>query len=425
MLRQDDMRGAGTYSGAGSMFRFALVVLIQLLFSCGDAAVQRDEQGYEVPAPGEWLEGDFHVHSTGASNDTGGESWPEVIAAKAKEQGLFFVVLTDHSNSTGSDVSTTDEDPALFNMGPEFMYWERAAELSQPGEFLMISGNEVSPVDVDADISEPRGHTGCIPWELENFDIDTPFVDRPRGMVTGGYAMQQAIDRGCFAIVNHPYTLARWIAYDWTNMDYHGMEIFSGGGGGLDAYDLESRDAWRCDLLAGRNVVPIAASDNHRVNQEPPGEILHPALGWPRTAVYAKDRSWPAIMEALADGKVALFEGESRVFLDGYDNDRRRARGTYIRELRVRGTLDPQASSATLQLTRATACDDPRPSLDAVPAVTELVLLDQEIASGEEFDVSVLIKGEPGVYSVSLIPGTPTRLKGVRRAALSKAIVIP
>ena len=125
------MRGAGTYSGAGSMFRFALIVLIQLLFSCGDAAVQRDEQGYEVPAPGEWLEGDFHVHSTGASNDTGGESWPEVIAAKAKEQGLFFVVLTDHSNSTGSDVSTTDEDPALFNMGPEFMYWERAAELSK------------------------------------------------------------------------------------------------------------------------------------------------------------------------------------------------------------------------------------------------------------------------------------------------------
>jgi hypothetical protein len=407
------------------MYRFGLFVLCLLISACPDAAIERDERGFEVDPPGEWLEGDLHVHATGASNDTGGDSWPEDIAQVAKERGLFFVVLTDHSNSTGSDVTTSDEDPALFNLGPEFVYWDRAAELSVPGEFLMISGNEVSPIGPNQDVSEPRGHTGCIPWDLEGFDVDTPFIDRPRGSVTGGDAMQQAIDRGCFSILNHPYTLAFWIAYDWTNLGYHGMEIFSGGGGGLDTFDLHGRDAWRCDLLAGRHVTPIAASDNHRVHKEAPGEILHPALGWPRTAVYARERTWPAIMEALADGEVALYEGESRVFLDGYNAEKNRASGASVRILRVRGQLDPEASSATLQLTRATVCDDPRPSVDSMPMVTELVLLDQDLASDETFDISVSIEGEPGVYSATLIPGTPTKLKGVRRAALSKAIVIP
>src|SRR5690606_15787840 len=67
---------------------------------------------------GQWWAGDFHVHATGASNDTGGDSLPEDIAMVAQQRGLDFVVLTDHSNSTGSDPSTTDEDPLLFNMGP-------------------------------------------------------------------------------------------------------------------------------------------------------------------------------------------------------------------------------------------------------------------------------------------------------------------
>lgn len=407
------------------MFRFCIIALSLFLSACPKGAVERDELGFEVDPPGEWLEGDLHVHATGASNDTGGDSWPEDIAEMAKERGLFFVVLTDHSNSTGSDVNTSDEDPELFNLGPEFVYWERAAELSVAGEFLMISGNEISPIGPAQDVSEPRGHTGCIPWDLENFDTDTPFIDRPRGSVTGGDAMQQAIDRGCFAILNHPYTLAFWIAYDWTNFDYHGMEIFSGGGGGLDAFDLQGRDAWRCDLLAGRHVTPIAASDNHRVHKEAPGEVLHPALGWPRTAVYAKERTWPSIMEAMADGKVALYEGESRVFLDGYDANKDRSEGASTRILRLRGRLDPDASSATLQLTRATACEDPRPSVDAPPTVTETLLLEQVFASDESFDMAVPIEGESGVYSATLIPGTPTKLKGVRRAALSRAIVIP
>jgi len=115
-------------------------LLLALLLSLGcqpaspsNPLVDRDPAGFERPPAGEWLLGDLHVHATGASNDTGGDSHPAAIAQRAKEMGLDFVVLTDHSNSTGSDPSTTDEDPILFNQGPEFVFWDEAAALSVPG----------------------------------------------------------------------------------------------------------------------------------------------------------------------------------------------------------------------------------------------------------------------------------------------------
>lgn len=168
--------------------------------------VKRDAKGFEVDPPGAWYRGDVHVHATGASNDTGGDSFPKDIAAMAQKRGLHFVVLTDHSNSTGSDPSTRDEDPKLFNKGPEFPYWEKAAALSVPGKFLLISGNEISPVSKDE--KAPRGHIGCLPQDLKTFDRSGAFVDRPKGDVTGGSALEQAKKRGCFSVLNHPYAPA-------------------------------------------------------------------------------------------------------------------------------------------------------------------------------------------------------------------------
>ena len=372
--------------------------------------------------PGMWLAGDLHVHATGASNDTGGDSFPGDIAIKARARGLFFVVMTDHSNSTGSDVDTTDEDPELFNQGPEFVYWDEAAALSEDGVFLMVSGNEISPV---ADDLSPRGHVGCIPRTLEDFDTDSPFIDRPRSVVSGGDAVRQAIERGCFAILNHPYALTPWLTYDWTSFDYHGVEVWNGSGGGLDAYDMHGWDALRCDHLAGRRVTPIAASDNHRVHIDPPGDALNPPLGVPVTSVFATEPTWPAIIAGLEAGLVALHEGDSMVRLDLYDAGRRRAEDASARHVRLRGALDRHASSgATLRLTRATACDDPRPDTSAFPTLTEVVLLEQQIAPGESFDVAVAIEGEAGVYSATLLTGTPRALGGARWSALSRVVTI-
>lgn len=375
---------------------------------------------FEPDPEGEWLALDLHVHAWGASNDAGPDSTPSRIAEVARERGLFAVVLQDHSNSTGSDPFTLEEDPALFNQGPEFMLWNEAAQLSVPGEFLLVSGNEISPRDEGV---APVGHIGCIPRTLDDFDTESPFIDRPRGTVTGGETLAQALDRNCFSIVNHPYAVASWIAYDWTSFDYHALEIWNGL---LTSLDLQGRDAWRCDLLAGRHVTPIAASDNHRIEDPPPGTLLDPALGWPSTAVFSSARTWDGVIAALEAGHVALFEGESRVFLDGYDAGRWRSEGAGTRLLRLRGQLDAESDQpAQLQLTRAFACDDPRPATAPPPTVSEEVLLERTIAPGDTFDFTVEIPGEPGVYAATLLSRPPGPIHGPRHAAMSRGVVIP
>lgn len=384
-----------------------------------EGEVARDAAGFEIDAPGEWLAGDLHVHATGASNDTGGNSFPVDIARIAKERGLFFVTLTDHSNSTGSDPDTTAEDPALFNQGPEFPYWDVAADLSEPGVFLMIDGNEISPRHPG---TLPTGHVNCIPPDLATFDRSGAFVDRPMGTVDGAATLAQARSRGCYVILNHPYGPTPWIAFDWTSFDYDAMEVWSGGVGvGMLPTDTQAHAAWRCDLLAGRAVTPLATSDTHRVFTPEPGNLGNPALGWPSTSVFAAARTWPAIMEGLRAGHVALHGGASRLFLDAYDGARTFAEDRNARTIRLRGRLDPAAPVARLVLTRATACSDPRPALSS-PALTEDVLLDVEVAPGESLDREVEILGEPGVYSAKLLPSAGTQ--AIHRAALSRAIVI-
>lgn len=352
----------------------------------------------EADPPGEWLAGDLHVHATGASNDTGGDSFPEDIKRVAMERGLYFVVLTDHSNSTGSDPSTQDEDPALFNMGPEFTYWDRAAELSEPGTFLMIDGNEMSPVAEGDRPSDPTGHVGCVPPDLDTFDRGGAITDRPRGTVTGGETLAQARARGCFSVLNHPWG-APWTSFDWTSFDYDAMEIWNGTAG-LDGSDESGFDAWRCDWLIGRRVTGIGASDNHRVNQEPPGDPLNPALGFPRTHVFAADRTWGAIVAGMRAGLTAIGEGGSEVFLDGYAADG--SRSADAQWIRLRGQLSEQARSVRLTLTRATACTDTRADDREPPTLTEELLLERDIETGTSFDVAIAVDVTPGLYTARL-----------------------
>lgn len=388
--------------------------------------VSRDDQGYEVDSDGQWLVGDVHVHATGASNDTGGDSTLEAIKATAIDRGLDFVVLTDHSNSTGSDPTTRDEDPDLYNQGPEFVFWDEAATLSEAGSFILVSGNELSPVQSLDSPTEPRGHIGCIPRTLDDsFDTESPFVDRPPGDVTGGDSLAEARDRDCFTVVNHPYSsFAVHIAYDWTDFGYDAIEVWNGTAS-LDSDDTDNYNAWRCDLLAGRAVTPIAASDNHRVNIEPPGGLTDPPLGHPATAVYAEDFTWPAIIAALDDGNVALVEGDSMLTLDAYDSDKRRARGSDIRIFRMRGELDKRAAQdATLRLIRATGCADPRPSTDERPSVTEEVIQEWTVSPGDSFDHDIVVDASTGVYTATLLTKEPAYVLPAQYSALSRAIVV-
>lgn len=382
------------------------------------------------PGSGAWLAGDFHVHATGASNDAHEASTPERIKEVALERGLDFLVLTDHSNSTGSDPSTLDEDPALFNQGPEFPYWDKAAELSNE-DFLMVDGNEISPVDEGE--TAPRGHVGCYPRSLEDFDPDIAFVDRPRGEVSGGETLQQGLDAGCFTTINHPLALVSWISYDWTAYGYDAIEVWNGGAG-WDPSDVQARDAWSCDLSVGRSVLAIGGSDNHKINIEPPGSMLDPPLGFPVTYVYADGLEWSGIVEALDAHRVSLSDTGAPLDVDVYDADGgwQAMIGDTIavdqaRWLRARGHLDGRVDEPrvlTVYRIRPDACNDTRQEgVASTPEPNLEVLAEEEVDPDTDFEVIIDLDLEAGdaVFAVLEPERVGMLTEGV---AMSNAIYI-
>ena len=260
-----------------------------------------------------WGAGDVHVHSSGASNDTDGVSFPEDIAAMARARGLGFVVLTDHSNATGSmDCDDVEDCP---NLGPEFPWQAEVAALSDE-TFVMVDGDEISPIETLTGIGGPVGHIGCLP-PADGFTWQGAFTDRPPGEVTGADAAQQCREIGGLAVINHPFAAAPWITFDWSTLEFDAIEVWNGGMR-WDRWDRRGVVAWECLVSQGRSVQPIAASDNHRVGLIPPGDALNPPLGQPRTSVRlpsaeAEALSWPAIRAALESGPVVLHEAGSFV----------------------------------------------------------------------------------------------------------------
>lgn len=291
------------------------------VFDARDAAVDDRPMGLAHPS-GRWSAGDLHVHAAGASNDTRGASQPADIARVARSRGLEWIVLTDHSNSTGSDVTTRAEDPARYNEGPEFPYADEASRQSEAGRFVMVDGNEVSPVwslDADAGAAEPRGHLGCIPpGNIALFRASTAalaFVDRPPGAVRGGDNVAVIHGLEAWAVVNHPYAFAAaHIAYDWTSFDYDAMEVWNGSAS-FDIGDGASVRAWLCDLASGRTVVAVGGSDCHEAPIDYPGTLTSPALGFPTTSVWVSSLTWPEVSAGLRRGRAVVHAQGSFVAL--------------------------------------------------------------------------------------------------------------
>lgn len=396
-------------------YLLCLISCIFILSACKKDKSAQCADTWEADPPGAWYNGDLHVHSTGASNDTGGDSYPSNIKEKSIEIGLDFVVLTDHSNSTGSDPDTTFEDPNLFNQGPEFTYWDSARILSDPNSFLMICGNEISPRSPNNNLE--TGHVGCIPINLNSFDKDYVFTDRPMGTVDGANTLMQASEAGCFKVINHPYSINRWIAYDWSSFDYDAIEVWNGTIG-YDNFDGFAYRAWICDLLAGRQVTPVGGSDTHRVFTPAPGQSLDPALGYPTTMVYAESLTWDNIMNGLQEGNVAVVEGESRLFIDDYTEGKCRANQEDVSFIRLRGKVDANLVNPILTLYHFTDCMDPRPATTAYPTPTENILKVISLSPGASFDEGISIEGSKGVYT-AILSGD-----GYHYWALSRAIII-
>jgi hypothetical protein len=405
---------------------------------------------------GNWYAGDFHVHSSVGSNDTrlpDGtlQSWPTTIVEVARERGMSFVVITDHSNSAGSITTTTVEYADTWNQGPEFPVWETAAALSS-ADFLLINGSEISPVStLHQEICEgcteehttgdtyPIGHVGCIPADLGKFDIGGAIVDRPPGAVDGGSMVDQCHARGGFTIINHPIVeIAPWINYDWTSYDYDAIEVFNGSVG-WDAFDGKALDSYLCDRLAGRQVVAVGGSDNHRTllpYKEPINIRDGPPLGLPMTSVLAASLDWTAIMRAVSAGRVVMHEKDTFVefriyddrgkYLGGIGDTLRVASGSPVVTVWIRGQ-SPVAQELHLFYAAPDSCTELRQvGYDFAPVVEKQVLHNELVCAGTapcEFESKIQIGLKPGLYFAG-VGDIQTKFINARNVALTNAVTV-
>ncbi|MBI5526543.1 MAG: hypothetical protein HY897_09420 [Deltaproteobacteria bacterium] len=368
----------------------------------GVDAAQADVWSFD--AGGVWLAGDMHVHATGASHDTDDLSHPADIKRVALERGLQFVVLTDHSDATGCAKGKIA--PECMNVGPEFPYWDEAAALSEPGVFLMADGNEVSPIQAEKKgdpgypPNEPRGHLGCVPKDLKTFGGTAPgfaFVDRPVGEVSGGQNVQVIHDIGGLAVVHHPFNIAVWTEYDWTSMEYDAIEIWNGGLR-FDDGDLDGMNAWLCDWSQGKKTVPTGSSDCHRVGTPlESDDLMDVALGQARTSVYARDFTWPGVIEGLNAGHVAVHDFDNMIELWALDeageflgmpgDEIDLPAGETIRFV-IRGH-QRRGASVLLSAVRPGSCEDHREQGGTTPPsieITDVFENDDQLWSRKAFD---------------------------------------
>jgi len=342
-------------------------------------------------APGEWLAGDLHVHSSVGSDDTDGKGTLEALAPAMQRAGLDWVVLTDHSNGTGS--MHCDDVELCPNQGPE------GTSGIWPSNVYM--GSEISPVAALGAPNEPTGHIGCISPNGRGFEATLIFEDRPTGTVTGGDALAQCHAANGYGILNHPFGPAPWVAYDWTSEAYDAMEVYNGGAR-FDATDAQAVVKWEEDLAAGKRVLPVGGSDSHQWGQLDPTNLLAPPLGWPVTWVHVRKDETP--LDALFAGRIVIAEPGTSLRIEAAGRRKVVGPGESIRGT-VRITLQASTVSAerVLELRRIG---------DGTVGVWTL---------GED-ELSVTVEAQSGIYYARVYPVGGEVLLGEAGIALTAPI---
>jgi len=327
--------------------------------------VEKSVEAGAGPSFGSWYATDLHVHSALGSNDAL-ESTVADLAAVARERALSLIVITEHSNSAGSMDCETGDVEDCPNQGPEFP--SRSAAMAESGDGLtVVTGLEISPIASLETTMDPTGHIGCIPRPGDPFaEVNHAVVDRPAGTVSGGAGIDWCHQAGGLAVVNHPFSVAGWIAYDWTDDGYDALEIFNGGGR-FDLNDAQGVDAWLCDLAQGRETIPLGGSDTHQAaTPTPPPELLDQALGFPTTWVQSDSDDADALLEGLTAGRVVVGDPRTHLDLVVWDGEHVVGPGETLQtvepevELKVEARVGAGEVELQVLLVRPEHCDDSR-----------------------------------------------------------------
>jgi hypothetical protein len=201
-----------------------------------------------------WFAGVMHAHTL----ESDAVLTPQQLAIKARAEGLDFIVITDHNNTT-----------------------HQLTAFDAPG-LLVITGEEATT---------PGGHFNV--WGLGGARDYVDFRIMP-GDPAVARVMQAARARGALISINHP--IADCFACTWTHdipSSVNAIEI----GNGPPAARLQAMTMWDQLLRAGRRITAVGESDWHR----PPASLTVPSV-----RAWAQDLSVRAILEAVRLGRVVV-----------------------------------------------------------------------------------------------------------------------
>ncbi len=219
-----------------------------------------------------WYAGDFHVHSRES-----GDAIPPLdeIADFARARGLDFVEISDHNTLTQLEFLTDAQ--------------------SRHTDLLLVPGMEFTTY---------AGHANAIGA--------TQWVDHKIGQpgVTIAAAATAFAAQGALLSINHPALDLGdvCIGCAWKleiPQPLAAVEIATGGLDKAGKFFTDDATAFWDDLCAqGLHVAAIGGSDDHRAGVDLDG--FQSPIGDPTTMVYADERSVPAILAAISNGRTVV-----------------------------------------------------------------------------------------------------------------------
>jgi hypothetical protein len=222
------------------------------------------------------VKGDGHTHT----NHSSGTTTVAENVAKAKQQGLDWLAITDHKTVAA----------------------KAECESETSGSFICVLGEEVST---------SGGHV--LAWGIDRY------VDWTLGPTrTMSDIFEEVHVQGGLAVVAHPF------APDPDDYDFWGVhegfdaiEVYHGYAGFNDFpistdMDGQALSKWEDFLNLGLRKTAVGDSDCHNASNTPDGGDLtnrRGAIGYPRNVVYVKEFTQRGILEGVRSGRLYVTDG--------------------------------------------------------------------------------------------------------------------
>lgn len=263
--------------------------------------------------------GDLHVHSCRSD----GQEDPAIVAANYRKEGFDFFALTDHHKWCPSDEMLRAY--ADVPLGIKLFHGE---EVHIPSAWIHIVNFGGSYSVNELYHNDPEAITARV--EAEAAEMQTPKGVNTVEFAWRKWCVEEIRKSGGLAIAAHPYwrymqtynMSSAMLDYVFETGTYDAFELI----GGNDAYGNNMQVVFYQDQRAKGRVIPIVgSSDSHGTD---------PAVffGLGKTIVFAKDREFSSICEAIKSGYSVAIEQQKR--------EEERVYGTYRMVKYARFLLD-------------------------------------------------------------------------------------